>query len=107
MESLLISHTGWPFPFTPEDWEYTPSAVQAYLRTMHDELGQLQARVETLEARLTQNSTTSHWPPSSDSPKASASPSDRHHASESWWKTGPSGPSPGAVAPHDRARVSA
>jgi transposase len=63
-----LTNTGWPFPFTPQDWEQTPSAVQAYLRTMHDELGQLQARVETLEARLTQNSTTSHRPSSSDSP---------------------------------------
>ena len=63
-----LTNTGWPFPFTPQDWEHTPSAVQAYLHTMHDELGQLQARVETLEARLTQNSTTSHRPPSSDSP---------------------------------------
>lgn len=62
------TNTGWPFPFTPQDWEHTPSAVQASLHTMHDELGQLQARVETLEARRTQHSTTSHRPPSSDSP---------------------------------------
>ena len=69
MEPLpALTNTGWPFPFTPQDWEHTPSAVQASLHTMHDELGQLQARVETLEARLTQNSTTSHRPPSSDSP---------------------------------------
>src|SRR5919108_3214331 len=60
--------TIWPFPFTPQDWEQTPPAVQAYLRAMCDELGQLQDRVATLEARLTQNSTTSHRPPSSDSP---------------------------------------
>ena len=27
MESLPdLTHTGWPFPFTPEDWEHTPSA---------------------------------------------------------------------------------
>jgi transposase len=62
------AHTVWPFPFPPQDWEQTPPAVQAYLRTMRDELGQLQARVATLEARLTQNSTTSSRPPSSDSP---------------------------------------
>jgi transposase len=62
------AHTVWPFPFTPQDWEQTPPAVQAYLRTVRDELGQFQARVETLEARLTQNSTTSSRPPSSDSP---------------------------------------
>src|ERR1043166_5614090 len=60
--------TGWPFPFTPQDWEQTPAAVQAYLHTVHDALGQLQERVDTLEARLTQNSTTSSRPPSSDSP---------------------------------------
>jgi transposase len=62
------ARTVWPFPFTPQDWEQTPPAVQAYLRTVRDELGQLQERVETLEARLTQNSTTSSRPPSSDSP---------------------------------------
>src|SRR5690349_23739866 len=62
------AHTVWPFPFTPQDWELTPPAVQAYLRTVHDALGQLQERVDTLQARLTQNSTTSSRPPSSDSP---------------------------------------
>ena len=62
------ARTVWPFPFTPQDWEQTPPAVQAYLHTVHDALGQLQERVDTLEARLKQNSTTSSRPPSSDSP---------------------------------------
>ena len=62
------THTVGPFPFTPQDWEQTPPAVQAYLRTVCDALSQLQERVETLEARLTQHSMTSHRPPSSDSP---------------------------------------
>src|SRR5215831_12564042 len=62
------TNTGWPFPFTPQDWEHTPTVVQAYVHTLHDELTQLRERVEVLEARLTQNSTTSHRPPSSDSP---------------------------------------
>ena len=35
------TNTVWSFPFTPQDWEQTPPAVQAYLRTMRDELGQL------------------------------------------------------------------
>jgi transposase len=63
-----LANTLWPFPFTAQDWEQTPPAVQAYLCTIRDEVEQLQARVETLEARLRQNSTTSHRPPSSDSP---------------------------------------
>src|SRR5262249_54418296 len=62
------ANTVWPFPFTPQDWAQTPPAVQAYLRTVRDELGQLHDRVETLEARLKQNSRTSSRPPSSDSP---------------------------------------
>lgn len=61
-------NVAWPFPFPHQDWENTPPSVQAYLRTMQDDLTQLRARVETLEARLHQNSTTSHRPPSSDSP---------------------------------------
>jgi transposase len=69
MESLSEpTNTVWPFPFTPQDWAQTPPTVQAYLRTVCDELGQLHERVETLEARLQQNSTTSHRPPSSDNP---------------------------------------
>jgi transposase len=60
--------TAWPFPFPPQDWEHTPPAVQAYLRTVHDSLEQLHDRVESLEARLKQHSTTSSRPPSSDSP---------------------------------------
>jgi transposase len=58
----------WSFPFPLQDWEQTPLAVQAYVRTLHDKVEQLQDRVETLQARLTQNSTTSSKPPSSDAP---------------------------------------
>jgi transposase len=60
--------TAWPFPFVPQDWEQTPAAVQAYVHTLQAELTQLRERVEALDARLAQNSTTSHRPPSSDSP---------------------------------------
>jgi transposase len=62
------TNTVWPFPFSPQDWEQTPLAVQAYVRTLRDEVAQLQDCVETLETRLQQNSTTSSRPPSSDSP---------------------------------------
>ena len=69
MESLSEpTNTVWSFPFMPQDWEQTPLAVQAYVRTLRDEVAQLHDRVETLQARLTQNSTTSSRPPSSDSP---------------------------------------
>jgi transposase len=69
MESLSKpTNTVWSFPFTPQDWEQTPLVVQAYVRTLHDQVEQLQDRVEMLEARLTQNSTTSSRPPSSDAP---------------------------------------
>ena len=61
-------NTVWPFPFTPQDWAQTPLAVQAYVHTLRNEVARLQDRVEILEARLTQNSTTSSRPPSSDSP---------------------------------------
>src|SRR5262245_53822332 len=58
----------WSFPFTPQHWAQTPTAVQAYVHALHNERTQLRARVEVLEARLMQNSTTSQRPPSSDSP---------------------------------------
>src|SRR5262245_24152085 len=62
--------TAWPFPFVPQDWEHTPTAVQAYVHRLQEDLSQLRARVDTLEARLKANSTTSHRPLSSDSPYA-------------------------------------
>jgi transposase len=62
------TNTVWPFPFTPQAWEQTPPAVQAYVHTLHNELTQLRERVGALEARLQAHSTTSHRPPSSDSP---------------------------------------
>ena len=69
MEPLPKPHnTGWSFPFTLQDWGQTPPAVQAYVRTLRNEVAQLRDRVETFKARLTQNSTTSSQPPSSDSP---------------------------------------
>jgi transposase len=69
MEPLPESaDTGWSFPFPPQDWAQTPLAVQADVRTLHGEVQQLHDCVETLKARLQQNSTTSSRPPSSDSP---------------------------------------
>ena len=61
----------WPFPFPRQDWEQTPPAVQAYLRTVQPDLTplqDLQDRVASLEARLRQDSSTSNRPPSSDHP---------------------------------------
>ena len=58
----------WLFPFPPQDLAQTPPAVQASQRTLRDALGQLQDRVETLEARLKQHATTASQPPSSDAP---------------------------------------
>jgi transposase len=60
--------TTWPFPFSAAHWEQTPSAVQAYIATLHQELTQLTQRVEALEARTQATSQTSSRPPSSDSP---------------------------------------
>jgi transposase len=69
MEPQLDSTTTvFPFPFSEQDWEQTPPAVQAYLHTLRHEMDQLQDRVASLEARLQQDATNSSRPPSSDSP---------------------------------------
>ena len=97
------TNTVWPFPFTPQDWEQTPPAVQAYVRTLRDELAQLHDRVETLEARLTAEFHDLLPAAVIGLALQEASPAhDRHHAPQSGWETGPSGPSPGALAAHDR-----
>src|SRR6266581_2751968 len=83
MEPLTASlSTAWPFPFVPQEWERTPTAVQAYVHILQDELTRLREHVEALETRLKQNSTTSHRPPSSYSPykkprRSASSPTPR------------------------------
>jgi hypothetical protein len=54
------------FPFTEQDWDQTPPAVQGYVSTLHDEMSQLHEQVARLQARLNQDSTTSSRPPSSE-----------------------------------------
>ena len=102
------TNTVWSFPFMPQDWEQTPLAVQAYVRTLRDEVAQLHDRVETLEARLAQNSTTSSRPPSSDAPFQKPR---RHTTSttprKAGGKPGSSGASSGALATHDCQGVTA
>ena len=48
------AETNWPFPFSKEDWEATPKAVQDFLSQLHQ--------------RLNQNSSNSNRPPASDPP---------------------------------------
>lgn len=57
-----------PLPFSLQDWDVPPPAVQASLRTMQPDLAALPQRVDTLETRLHQHSTTSPRPPSADHP---------------------------------------
>ena len=60
------ANPGWPFPFTPQDWEQTPPAVQAYLRTVRDEVSSSKGVWRPWRPASRQNSRTSHRPPSSD-----------------------------------------
>ena len=48
-QPLPPDDAAWPFPFPRQDWEQTPPAVQAYLHTVHETLGQLQERVATFQ----------------------------------------------------------
>jgi transposase len=58
----------WALPFCPMDWELTPPAVQEYIHSLHQQITQLQAQVDTLQDRVGKTSQTSSKPPSSDSP---------------------------------------
>lgn len=65
----------WPFPFSSQDWDRTPGAVQDSLLLLHKRLHDLETRYQTLQqqvdilqGRVDRDSTTSSQPPSSDSP---------------------------------------
>lgn len=66
--SSPANNTTWSFPFSPQEWDHTPGAVQAHVLTLEQRLHVLEQQVETLQGRLDKNSTTSSKPPSSDSP---------------------------------------
>ena len=83
------TNTVWPFPFTPQDWEQTPPAVQAYVHTLRDEVTQLHDRVETLRLGSQQNSTTSIQATVIGLALQEASAAhDRHHARKAGGKPG-------------------
>lgn len=70
-----------PFDITPEDWATTPHSVQSVVAALvavtasyQQQLGQLQAQLADLQARLNQNSLNSSKPPSSDPPSAPPRP---------------------------------
>jgi transposase len=58
--------------FSPELWERTPPAVQAYLHALEARVAALEATVQQLREQLQQDSRTSSCPPSSDPPQALA-----------------------------------
>jgi transposase len=66
-----------PPPLPPEIFDALPLAVQYYIRCLEALAGQvagLTARVAELEAKLGQNSSNTHQPPSSDGPHVKPAP---------------------------------
>ena len=94
--------TVWPFPFVPQDWEHTPTAVQAYVHTLQNELTQLRERVEAF--RGAPNPEFHNLPPATVVGLALQEAAPTHglsYAPESGRETGSSGPSPGACTSYD------
>ena len=91
----------WPFPFEAQDWEHTPTAVQSYVHTLHNELTRLREQVEVLEARLQANSTTSICPQHRTRPTRShVSERPQPHV-EKWVESWVMRLSPGTLGAHD------
>lgn len=74
-DSIWDAESQGSLPFSKEDWEQTPASVKQYLISLwqitleqQQTIAQLQARIESLEAKLKQNSSNSNQPPSADSP---------------------------------------
>lgn len=56
-------------PFTEEEWEQTPPAVQEFLLSLMVTVKKLEAEIAELKERLNRNSRNSSKPPSSDGPE--------------------------------------
>ncbi len=66
--STTADNTTWSFPFSHQEWDHTPLAVQDHVLVLHNQLHELQQQVDILQGRVDQTSQTSSKPPSSDSP---------------------------------------
>lgn len=79
-----------PAPLSPEVWERTPAAAQAYIRALAARVTALEATVQRLLERLRMDSQHSSQPPSRDRP-ATSKPRRQHT---------PSGRRPGGQPGH-------
>ena len=77
----------------PADWQQTPPSVQTLVLT-------LLKRLEAVEARLTQDSTTSQRPPSTDRRIKRPASLPETLPAQSGWATRPSWSSAGSVGPN-------
>src|SRR3989304_2385437 len=77
------------FPITEEDWNCPPTAVQAVVLAVWQQVQALQVEVAQLREQVGRNSQNSSQPPSSDAPSARPRP-----------KRPPSGRKPGGQAGH-------
>jgi len=55
-------------PFSQEDWDKSPKAIQAFVVSTMTRLGELGKKIDQIESKLNQDSSNSSRPPSSDSP---------------------------------------
>jgi hypothetical protein len=102
------ANTVWPCPFTPQDWEQTPLAVQTCVHhparrtdTAPRVCGRVGGSPQTELHDLSPAAVIGLA-------RQEASPTpEGSHTLQSGRETGSSGPSPGAFTRHDRARVAA
>ena len=64
-------------PFSAEEWEQTPKAVQEFVLSLVVRVQELESEVVVLRERVNRNSRNSSQPPSSDSPEVPRQPRRR------------------------------
>jgi transposase len=64
-------------PFSAEEWEQTPKAVQEFVLSLVVRVQELESEVVVLRERVNRNSSNSSQPPSSDGPEAPRKPRQR------------------------------
>lgn len=71
-----------PSSVSTADWQATPAAVQALVRTLAENVAQLQQRLAEVERRLNQNSGNSSQPPSRDQKRNRPQRRGRHRGAK-------------------------
>ena len=89
-----------PLPVGQMTWQRTPSAIQGYIKELHQQIDQLQKQIDTLQERTDKTSQNFSKPSSSDLPFKKPKRKGRKSSGKRGGQKGPCGQRPHLAHPN-------